>query len=110
QSGTPVSAFDNTNDIGGYGNATPVDGRLGQFGRTPAINNVDMHLDYQWRIAAGKMKLIPSVDIFNLFNTRKALGTVEQITTQAGDLSAAYGFENGWQTGRRFRFGLKLQF
>jgi hypothetical protein len=109
-SGTPKSAFDNTNDLGGYGNASPVDGKLGQFGRNPAVNNVDLHLDYTWRLSGGKMKLIPSVDVFNLFNTRTALGTVEQATTQAGDINTFYGQENGWQTGRRYRFGLKLMF
>ncbi len=109
QSGTPISAFDNTNDIGGYGNATPVNGQLGQFGRTPSTNQVDGHLDYAIKIGS-KFSVSPSVDIFNLFNTRYVTGTTQQITTSSGTPNPYYGHETGWQEGRRYRFGVKVRF
>ncbi len=122
QSGTPVSLFDDGStsegnapgsgsslDIGGYGNAVPAHGQLGQYGRTPALNNVDLHLDWTYKIGK-KYKLIPSVDMFNAFNTRYATGVFEQATDQSGTAAVNYGQANNWQIGRRYRFGLKFQF
>jgi hypothetical protein len=117
QSGTPVSLFDdgtattgdNSLDIGGYGNAVPANGQLGQYGRTPAINNVDVHLDYVVKFGKG-LKVSPAVDVFNLFNTRYATGVLQQATDQSGNPDIRYGQANGWQVGRRFRFGVKLTF
>jgi hypothetical protein len=96
-------------DIGGYGDATPANGQLGQYGRTPAIQNVDFHMDYNINLP-GKLKVIPSVDIFNFFNTRLATSTNILATTASGQANALFGQESGWQTGRRFRFGVKVQF
>jgi hypothetical protein len=96
-------------DIGGYGNAVPANGELGQFGRTPAIQNVDFHADYVLNLP-GKLKVVPSVDIFNFFNTRLATSTNILATTASGQANALFGQESGWQTGRRFRFGVKVQF
>ncbi|MBS1785042.1 MAG: TonB-dependent receptor [Acidobacteria bacterium] len=107
--GTPISAFDNTNDIGGYGNATPVNGQLGQFGRIPSTNQVDMHLDYGFKFGS-KFRVMPSVDVFNLFNTRTVTGITQQITNSSGLTNPYYGHETGWQEGRRYRFGVKVQF
>ncbi|HJU83548.1 MAG TPA: TonB-dependent receptor [Holophagaceae bacterium] len=124
QSGTPQSYFDDGSsttiqfpdgsygpvpDAGGYGNATPQNFQLGQIGRNPSTNQVDLHADYVWKLA-GKFRLIPSVDLFNAFNSRLALGSVDQATDAAASPNAAYRAENGWQTGRRWRFGVKFQF
>ena len=95
-------------DIGGYGSATPTKGQQGQAGRTPARNNVDFHLD--WTKKFGKFRLIPSVDMFNMFNTRYAISQRQQATDQGGAPDVRYGYATNWQTGRRFRFGVKLQF
>lgn len=108
QSGTPISAFNDTNDLGGYGNASPVNGQLGQFGRTANSNLVDMSL--AWGLKWGKVKMTPSIDIFNLFNSRPALRVVEQITTQSGSPNLSYGAERTWQTGRNYRYGIKFTF
>jgi len=122
QSGTPVSLFDDGStsegnppgsgsslDLGGYGNAVPANGQLGQYGRTPALNNVDMHLDWAYKFSK-KFKLIPSVDVFNLFNSRTATGVFQQATDASGSAVVNWGLANGWQVGRRYRFGVKFQF
>ncbi len=95
-------------DIGGYGNAIPANGQLGQFGRTPATNNIDIHADYV--IKFGKFKVVPSVDMFNVFNTRYATRVYQQATDQGGNPDVRYGKEQDWQKARRYRFGVKFQF
>ena len=96
-------------DIGGYGNANATNGQQGQFGRTPALNNVDGHIDYVYKFS-NKTRLIPSVDIFNVFNTRYATSVYQQATDQSGVADPRYGAANAWQFGRRYRFGVKFQF
>jgi hypothetical protein len=122
QSGTPISLFDDGSttegnppgsgssiDLGGYGNAVPANGQLGQYGRTPAVNNVDMHIDWAYKFSK-KFKLTPSIDIFNLFNSRTATGVFQQATDASGTAITNWGQANGWQIGRRYRFGVKFQF
>lgn len=115
-SGAPYWATPSTSDnshqwldLGSYGNATPANGQLGQYGRTPAINNVDMHIDWTKKLS-GKLRLIPSVDVFNVFNTRYATAVYQQATDQSGNADVRYGAPTDWQVGRRYRFGIKLQF
>ncbi|WP_306590586.1 TonB-dependent receptor [Geothrix sp. 21YS21S-4] len=122
QSGTPISLFDDGStseghapgsgsslDIGGYGNAVPANGQLGQYGRTPALNNVDFHLDWAYKLGK-RYKLIPSVDVFNVFNTRYATAVYQQATDASGTRAVNYGQASDWQVGRRYRFGVKFQF
>lgn len=122
QSGTPISLFDDGSttegnppgsgssiDLGGYGNAVPANGQLGQYGRTPAVNNVDMHIDWAYKFSK-KFKLTPSIDIFNLFNSRTTTGVFQQATDASGTAITNWGQANGWQVGRRYRFGVKFQF
>jgi len=115
QSGTPLSLFDDGSrstppiaDLGGYGNATPLNGQLGQLGRTPATNNIDFHADYVYKF--GKFRVIPSIDMFNVFNTRYATLIYQQATDQSGNTDVRYGKEQDWQKARRYRFGVKFQF
>jgi hypothetical protein len=82
---------------------------LGQFGRTPATNNIDVKLDYQW-IVSPRIKVSPSVDVFNLFNSRQATRVLQQATDSGGNPDLRYGFATGWQRGRRVRFGVKVNF
>lgn len=96
-------------DIGYYGDAVAAHGVQGGAGRTPALNNVDVHLDWAYKISK-KFKVIPSVDVFNLFNTRYATSQLQQVTDQGGAPDLRYGAANAWQIGRRYRFGVKLQF
>lgn len=116
QSGTPISRFDDGStstpalpDVGGYGNATPQNMTLGQFGRTPATNNVDLRLDYAWN-ATPRVKVSPSVDVYNLFNARLATRVLQQATDSGGNPDLRYGLATDWQRGRRVRFGVKVSF
>jgi hypothetical protein len=127
QSGTPVSLFDDgstskglppgtlgagnpSGDPLGYGNSTPANGQYGQYGRTPFNQQVDMHTDFQYSLG-GKMRLAPSVDIFNLFNSRAATGVQQTATLQfSASPDPRFGQETGWMEGRRFRFGVKFSF
>ena len=108
-SGSPISNFDNSNDIGQYGNASPVGGKLGDHGNLPDTTNTDLHVDYQIKLS-GKFRVIPSMDINNLFNTRYVTGITEQVTTGNGSPNPYFNHETGWQEGRRYRFGVKVQF
>jgi len=96
-------------DIGFYGDAVANKGAQGDAGRTPAINNVDLHLDWAYKFGK-RYKLIPSVDVFNLFNTRYAISQLQQATDQSGIGDVRFGAANDWQLGRRYRFGVKFQF
>ena len=96
-------------DVGGYGNAIFANGQQGQYGRTPALNKVDVHIDYVMNLG-GRLRLTPGVDIFNFFNTRTATGVFQLATTQGADRQANYGSPNGFQAGRSFRFSVKFQF
>ncbi len=107
-SGTPLSEFNNFNDIGGYGNATPLNGQLGQLGRTASTNQVDTHMDYAMKF--GRLTLSPMVDIFNLFNTRYSTGQLQQSTDGVGNPDLRFGSSTSWQEGRHYRFGVKLRF
>jgi hypothetical protein len=134
-SGTPISLFDDGSTSAGlppgsltpvalstnpptynpgdplyYGNSTPANGKYGQYGRTPFNQQVDMHTDFQYNLG-GKMRLAPSIDIFNLFNSRAATGVQQTATLQfSGAPDPRYGVETGWMEGRRFRFGVKFTF
>ncbi|HJV49226.1 MAG TPA: TonB-dependent receptor [Geothrix sp.] len=116
QTGTPISRFDDGSssnpplpDVGGYGNATPENMILGQYGRTPATNNIDLKLDYSWDIVP-KVKVSPTVDVYNLANSRMATRVLQQATDSGGNPDPRYGYATDWQRGRRVRFGLKVTF
>ena len=95
-------------DYGYYGDQIPADFRLGQFGRTPALKTLDVRLEYALKV--GKYHIVPSVDIFNFFNSRKATGVEDSFTDASGFETGRWKMETGWQQGRRFRFGVKVRF
>lgn len=109
QSGAPKSYFDNTNDIGGYGNATPENGLYGSRGTLPGQSVVDTHIEYQYKLSA-KVKLVPTLDIFNVLNKRTQTAWDQYGTSASGAPNPAQGYESGWLTGRSYRWGLKLTF
>ena len=118
QSGTPKSAFDNGTlsgdpsggmDWGGYGNAIPENHQYGTRGTLPAQSVVDAHLEYQYKLSA-KMKLVPTIDIFNVFNKRTQTAWDQYNTTSSAVLNPAFGYANAWLTGRAYRWGVKLTF
>ncbi|HEU4950892.1 MAG TPA: carboxypeptidase regulatory-like domain-containing protein [Holophagaceae bacterium] len=125
QSGLPVSLFDdgsstlglapgtlgspNPLDPGQYDNSTPDHFQLGNHGRTASTSQVDFHTDLEWKL--GKGKLIPSVDVFNLFNARTVTSVWQYATHSYTDLpDARYGQPQEWLEGRRIQFGVKYQF
>lgn len=95
-------------DYGFYGDQILTDFRYGQFGRTPATQNTDIRLEYAMK--AGRFQIVPSIDIFNVFNSRKATSVVNELTDRNGEEWNRWKLENGWQVGRRFRFGVKVRF
>ncbi|MCE1229641.1 MAG: carboxypeptidase regulatory-like domain-containing protein [Firmicutes bacterium] len=95
-------------DLGGYGDAVPAHFQYGQFGRTPTNISTDLKLEYA--IKLGKVNFKPSLDIFNLFNVRTASSIYQLATDQNANQDQRYGSESGWMIGRRFRFGLRIQF
>lgn len=125
QSGLPVSLFDdgsstlglapgtlgspNPLDPGQYYNSTPDHLLLGNHGRTPSTSLVDLHTAYEWKVGHGK--LVPSIDVFNLFNARTTLSVWQYATHGGSDaLDTRYGQPQEWQLGRRLQFGVKYQF
>lgn len=108
-SGTPKSYFDATNDLGGYGNASPEFGQYGTRGTLPAQLTVDMHLEYNHKFGK-RIKLMPTFDIFNLFNKRTQTNWDQYGTTRTGSENPSFGYESAWLAGRSYRWGVKLQF
>jgi hypothetical protein len=125
QSGLPVSLFDdgsstvglppgalgspNPLDPGQYDNSTPDHLLLGNHGHTPSTSQVDFHTDLEWKVGRGK--LVPSLDVFNLFNARTATSVWQYATHSYTDLpDARYGQPQEWLPGRRLQVGVKYQF
>jgi len=125
QSGLPISLIDegsssqglppgtlgagNPLDPGFYGNSTFDHGLEGNHGRTPNVSVVDLRADSEFKL--GRAKLIPSVDIFNLFNARTATSVWQYATKQStGDPDPRYGAAQEWLQGRRYQIGVKVQF
>jgi hypothetical protein len=48
--------------------------------------------------------------MFNVFNSRTATLIYQLATDASASPDPRYGHEQDWQQGRRFRFGVKLQF
>ncbi len=122
QSGTPISKLDdgrtttvvvggNTGsglDIGGYGNAVPNNFKYGNFGRTPNTAQVD--LTFEYAMTFGRLKVVPNLNMFNVFNNRTA--TTHNIYNTDGNATQRddWNEESAWLRGRNFRFGVKLNF
>lgn len=95
-------------DYGQYGDQIPADFRYGQFGRTPTIKRVDARFEYEMKL--GNYRIIPSVDVFNLFNTREVTDVEESYTDSSGIITNRWKMATAWQTYRTFRFGVKVRF
>jgi len=101
-------------DPGGYGNATPENFTYGTRGRLPQETVANMHLDWAYKFSKT-VKLTPSIDVFNLFNSRTVTavdqnGTLAGAAGSAGGLNPASGYANGWLAGRSYRWGVKVAF
>jgi len=109
--GIPSTDWDSTNDFGGYGAAHPIDGKYGNHGRMPTQVVCDLNLRYELRFS--RIKVAPSLDVFNLFNKHTVIGVDEN---RAWGL---YPYPDGnpnwrqpwaWLTGRNLRWSLSLTF
>lgn len=84
-------------------------GLVGNHGRSPSVSVVDLHLDLEFK--AGKVRLIPTLDVYNLFNARTATA-IYQFATKwwTGEPDNRYGQVKEWLQGRRIQVGLKARF
>ncbi|HTL98573.1 MAG TPA: hypothetical protein VL181_07195, partial [Holophagaceae bacterium] len=58
----------------------------------------------------GKVKVSPFANVFNAFNTRGATYFDDTYTDTSGQVSPTFGEDTNWQEGRRYRFGVKVNF
>ncbi|MDR3683214.1 MAG: TonB-dependent receptor [Geothrix sp.] len=96
-------------DWGGYGNATPLNFTYGNNGRENTQRLVNLHFDYAYKFS-NKVKLTPSIDIFNAFNTRTETVHDDYATTQSDNVNPAFGAARQWLAGRMIRYGVKVTF
>ena len=96
-------------DWGGYGNATPLNFQYGNNGRENTQTIVNLHFDYAYRFNK-KVKLTPSIDIFNAANTRTPTVHDDYATTAADAVNPAFGYASQWLAGRSYRWGVKVTF
>lgn len=96
-------------DWGGYGNATPFNLQYGNNGRENTIKLVNLHFDYAYRFSKT-VKLTPSIDIFNVANTRTGTVHDDYATTNTAAPNASFGYLREWLAGRSYRWGVKLTF
>ena len=113
QSGRPINCFGfhpiNPAYANSYFYCDGVQVDRGTAGRTPWTQKLDMNL--QWKPAFAGDHLTFKVDVFNVFNSRKAT-TVNEFGEDAGgaDNSILYKTANGWQTPRAVRFMVQYDF
>jgi outer membrane receptor for ferrienterochelin and colicin len=105
---TVATQFTNL-DPGAYGNATPMNFQYGNNGRENTQKLVNLHFDYAYKFSKT-VKLTPSIDIFNAFNTRTATVHDDYGTTAADAVNPAFGYANQWLAGRSYRYGVKVTF
>jgi len=96
-------------DWGGYGNATPMNFTYGNNGRENTQRLVNLHFDYAYKFSK-KVKLTPSIDIFNAANTRTATQHDDYYTNASALQNPAFGSANQWLAGRSYRWGVKVTF
>jgi len=118
QSGTPISLWDDGRssdpilpDIGDYGDSIPQNNKLGNKGRTPSHWNLDLSADYEFKVA-GRFKVMPMVNITNVFNRREAATVNEQATDSGGSPfpEGYWGSPSSFYPGRTIRLGAKVRF
>jgi hypothetical protein len=93
----------------GLGGLTFDHGLAGNRGHSPAVSVADLHLDLEFK--TGKVTWTPTLDIYNLFNSRTATA-VHQMAAKwwSGAPDSRYGEAMEWLQGRRLQFGLKARF
>jgi hypothetical protein len=107
ESGVPLSKF---GAHPAYLNAgeVPIGGR-GSLGRTPFYTQLDLHVDYPWRISE-RTKLSFIADFFNAFNSQPIRLTDQNFESTAGTLNADFDKPLSFRRPFSMRLGLKLDF
>jgi len=84
-------------------------GLVGNHGRSPSVSVADLHVDLEF--IAGKVRLMPTLDIYNVFNARTPT-LIHQYATKwwSGEADPTYGQAQEWLQGRRIQLGLKARF
>lgn len=106
ESGTPVSKLDfhpayfNAGEI-------PVGGR-GAEGKTLTSGTMDLHFDYPWKITE-RFTLKGAMDLFNLFNAKRARNLDQFNTLGGGGLNPDFLTPTVFQTPFNMRFSLRFQ-
>ncbi len=96
-------------DPGGFGVMTPERFQYGTRGRTPNTSVVDLRLDTGFRL--GRLRLLPSIEVFNLFNSRTATMVWQYATTWiTAEPDRRYGAATRWLEGRQIQLGLRATF
>ncbi len=97
-----------------YGGNERFIGNRGEWGRTPSIHQLDLHLEYP--IHMGSTDLAFILDVFNVFNTQKATA-VDETYTYSDDpeldddpayLNPYWNTPTAYQAPRNFRVGVKF--
>jgi outer membrane receptor protein involved in Fe transport len=98
----------------GYGGPELFLAPRGSEGRSPAIYELDMHLDYG--LLLGPVTVHVLADVFNLLNKQQAV-TIDQVwANQQADnesptpTNAHYGQPNTYQQARTLRLGVRVSF
>ncbi|MBK9795769.1 MAG: TonB-dependent receptor [Holophagaceae bacterium] len=106
--GTMSQRGDYSLDPGQYG-MTPDRFLFGNHGRAPSQSVVDLHLDLEFHFM--RTKLVPVLDVFNLFNTRVATAIWQMATYMGSGLpNPNFGEAQSWVPGRRFQVGARVVF
>ena len=113
QSGRPINCFGFHPISSPYANSYfYCDGEQvdrGTAGRTPWTQKLDMNVS--WKPGFASDKLTFKVDVFNVFNSRKAATVNEFGEDAGGNLQPnLYKSANGWQTPRAVRFMVQYDF
>ena len=80
--------------------------QYGNNGRENTQKLINLHFDYAYKFSK-KVKLTPSIDIFNAANTRTPTVHDDYGTTPADAVNPAFGYASQWLAGRSYRWGAR---
>jgi hypothetical protein len=110
-SGVPSTDYDEENNFGGYFASSIIGGKYGNHGRLPTQTVCDLNLRYE--LTFGKVKVLPSLDIFNLFN-KHTVTAVDENKAFADfpypDGNPTWRMPWAWLPPRSLRWGVAVQF
>jgi hypothetical protein len=107
ESGVPLSKF---GAHPGYLNSgeIPLGGR-GSLGRSPFFSQIDLHVDYPWRLSE-RMRLSFVGDFFNVSNSKKIRLIDQNFESTAGSLNVDFTKPNSFRLPFYMRLGMRFEF